>query len=672
MKRPFQIFAGIGIIFTTLSANSQSSPSGISFVKPEAVDAFYQDDHARSRVITDQDSLELLGKCESEDINFVLLTINGTDFPVYPDSGAFQETVTLQNGINTITTSVAGTSGRAAEKQVIVVEPHKYTSVEIGVVGGDWQAIDVEGLENPISVSSPLIRVRGSAFVHKDASLRVKDGYSQPVMVAQKGRAFEVTHVLNEGDNSLAIGSHYLGEPYHETQLTFELNKVVKLDLDYDAPQYKFLELSGSARQANSYTAEIPIKGHVPAIQNGVLSLSHGDHQFDVDIVDHQFSTIVNLPSEGLHQITAQINIEGKSFIDYLDVHYRNPQAALVSFSETQWVGSRFESLGHNELQQKDEAISVASPSVNLAGSIAISKDQNPHIVNVTSGQTFPVSANEGLYEVLVSLEQGTNEIQLRVGDSTHYLICDKLLLDAQPIFEINDIEGNLISDPVIDVLDGVFALQGSLPWMKEGSVEFQVGSIRRTIPVEDGRFSDSQPIVLETGNYPAFITALNDGSEMLIDVTVNVENTEVAIAENSASESEDASLTEVALAEASNQLKEQPVLETTDEEASEETRTVKREDLEGEFTPPVPIKTTKPGRVMDPRTYRRAKGFVVVRFTIGVDGMVPRESVVVEDSDNKVLEREAVRVVRGWEFKPAMIGDTAVEQSSQIKLLWN
>jgi len=69
----------------------------------------------------------------------------------------------------------------------------------------------------------------------------------------------------------------------------------------------------------------------------------------------------------------------------------------------------------------------------------------------------------------------------------------------------------------------------------------------------------------------------------------------------------------------------------------------------------------------LDPAAVRGLKGFACARVTVGVDGRV-REAEILTTS-NQLLANEFLRVLRLWQFQPAMKNGAALESSMTLSV---
>jgi TonB family protein len=590
--------AGLVLLLSFVCLDAAQNTYSVSFSANPSEGLFYQEDPAQSKVVTNQEMIDVSGNLGDQNAQFLLMSVNDKDYPVYPSGGVFHQTIQLERGVNTIKTALPGGWSSGTEKQVIVVESHTLNRIETRVIGGAWEEASVDASTDMIKVTHPIVRLSGRAFAHSDAQLRAKDGYSQPLMVEQKGQEFSVDHVLHEGENVVLLSSTYQGEPFHESKIRLFLEKVIHMELDPDSPLSSFVETASLANQVSSIASEIALRGSVPAIKNGSLTLTIGNESVETSISDHQFFSVIQLPEEGLHQIKAQVKIGGQTYVDFFDIYYHEPVAKMDAIAPMLQVEGGFKTQETQGLEDLEGSVVLSTLWAEISGLLDVPENTQAALFNQTTGVAIPVVASNGVFRERIELAEGKNLIALRIGDAMQFLNCGSFEVDAQ------------------------------LP------------------PPEELLQDSTDPTQL--------------GNELA--------------SQSEDSPAQDQPLTEVAMAKATQPLKQQSVLDDDSAQTpleDESNDNLEQAIAEGEYTPPVPTKTKKPERVIDPKTYRKAKGFVVVRFTIGTDGNVIRDSVEVAQSDNPLLEREAIRVVREWEFKPATKGTIPVEQDSEIKLLW-
>ena len=75
----------------------------------------------------------------------------------------------------------------------------------------------------------------------------------------------------------------------------------------------------------------------------------------------------------------------------------------------------------------------------------------------------------------------------------------------------------------------------------------------------------------------------------------------------------------------------------------------------------------------IDPQWPREAliegiEGWVLVEFTITADGSV-KDVKVLESEPRRVFNRNAIRAILKWKFKPRIIGGTAVERQATQRI---
>jgi protein TonB len=78
--------------------------------------------------------------------------------------------------------------------------------------------------------------------------------------------------------------------------------------------------------------------------------------------------------------------------------------------------------------------------------------------------------------------------------------------------------------------------------------------------------------------------------------------------------------------------------------------------------TPLVRVSPIYPPRA----TERGIEGYVVVRYTIAVNGTV-KDPEVIDSKPSRIFDRAAIRAVKKWKFKPKIVDGEAVEQPGKV-----
>jgi protein TonB len=93
----------------------------------------------------------------------------------------------------------------------------------------------------------------------------------------------------------------------------------------------------------------------------------------------------------------------------------------------------------------------------------------------------------------------------------------------------------------------------------------------------------------------------------------------------------------------------------------------------------PRPISNSGPVVILQPApTYppsaasRNIKGWVVVEFTVSKSGRVEDPRIVASEPDG-IFDKAVLKAVKGWKYKPAMLGGEPVTtHSMQVKLTFD
>ncbi len=672
-----------------------AEPIELQFKEPSFKNAIFKEDVNRSRIVTNASELALDAVCSDENVEFVLFQINGVDYPIFPQNGQFGQTIQLSEGRNDLKATYKEGGVQSIEREIVRLQPGSVHSVQMISKEKDPVLLTDFKKDNSTQTrtSVPTVLIAGLKGAPEGLKIQVKDQYGNLVMVhdEQEGH-FSVPYTLRDGKNSLTFRYLFEDQIFKTETIQLNLEDVISLEVDSSPATDGFISFSDSTQLFTTQILEVPVVGHVDAIQDGEVLLTIEDRSLKIPVVDHDFSTIITVNPSKTTTAKVSFGIEDQSYFNYLEFNYVAPKFVMNQLRQGQLDGNAI-TAGTPVASIEANSFRSSSPVVQLSGDIQFLGELNASIKNTTTGSQIELGGKKGAFNANVPLVLGKNQLELVVSNGNQDVQCHQFDVMFENPIQIAEFNEKALGQSPVEVASNTLKISGSVDSIKRGILNLAIEGKEHRIPVVNGKFEYSQLHQLSEGRHLANLSF--DHISFQFGKTIELNVLDVA-AFDSEQEVESQAIAQVASADRVNEpgnqaatnvagnkstLANQEPLSgaTTQNQSSEgltssqstETEILPKEKIT--YTPPKPIRTTPPKSVRDPNNRRlKLAGSVTIGFLILENGKIDDSSFQIMESSHELLDEEAKRTLSKWRFEPAKADGVPVSKRSRITLKWN
>jgi TonB family protein len=639
------IFAAAGALCCSLVSTAQSLLT--VEVSPPSEGTVFEQDSTGTRIVTDAESLEIVGKVQDPFLDLLLLESNGREFIQYPRNQAFKMVLPLEKGINSLDAKGYDGTKFMPRMEIIRLNPFRLLAIEQLAPGGDplvTQFGDEGHPEGTVHCALPEVRILFDSGAPDTADLRILDEQGLPLAVESQNDLRTGIYVLQEGANSLTIQSVYDGRVYHEMPLSLSLQPLLSLSREeLGLKDLKMVIESGPKKVVTPLT-EIPIRGMIPAIKTGTIIASVGSVSETLPIVNHEYQWIAPLESGTVNTLRISTSIGDREFSDTMEIEQLPYVIDWQNIRSTALRGNSIDTAGPL-VGTRAAGYRTRSPILQLEGRSSYNVELSGILTNRSNDETVEVVGSPQNIRASIRLSAGENKIDYTLIDGEFSILVDQLTVWLDDPIIVDNINGKLPTDTLETAESSSLTLSGRIPFIQRGNASLNIGDREYSLQVTGGTFETSEPVELTPG-------ILNEVqiSFMVMD---NPYSTTIAVmAPEKPTPAEEAALAQI------------PVIEDGGTTATTATR-------KPVIVEPVARRMLEPKLVRDPLSDTLIKGRVTIQFLIDARGRVQRSSVDVLDSSNVLLNEEAIQTIARWTFTPATVDGVPTNRLTRITMIW-
>ena len=382
-----------------------------------AIEVFFHQENDWSPIYTDAEKLEIDGSIENLNVSFLLLSVNGRQFPLLITADTFRKLIHLGPGKNIVTVSSNLMDVPPAELTVYKIESVKILRIENQFEGGGDQIIELPvippGGTATINLHSPVIRIVGKKGSQDIVNLKVRDSYSNtlPVESLPNG-TFAVNYTLREHSSYLTFLSSLQNRTLDNIRLNLELEDIIQLNFHSEHVPLGWIINGPEQNHPISQLDTVILQGRLQAVENGDVELITEGESKIIPVKNHLFTTELPLQLNSFTRGRVRVNLNNQSFFESFQIEQKEPSIKVISLHQMVLDGSLFQPTIelHPDL---GVPLKLRECVLRLRGTAQFLGELNLVLESMPDGKRLPIKVSSRKFDCSIPMELGTHSYNL-------------------------------------------------------------------------------------------------------------------------------------------------------------------------------------------------------------------------------------------------------------------
>ncbi len=480
---------------------------------------FFHQENDWSPTYTDAKILEIEGGIENQNVSFLLLSVNDTQYPLLTTDGSFRKPIHLEPGKNTLLVSTNLMEVPPVKLIVFKVEPAKLLKVENRFEGGVDQVIKLPELPpggtTTVELQSPVVRIVGKNDTQDIVNLKVRDSYNNTLPVESLPNGiFAVNYTLREHSSYLTFLSSLHNRTLDTIRLNLELEDIIQLNFQSDQVPHGWIVNGPEQNHPISQLDTVVLQGRLRAVENGDVELITGGVSKIIPVENHLFTTEIPLQLNSLNRGRVRVNLNNQSFFESFQIEQKEPTIKVISLHQMVLDGSLFQP--KIELHPKlGVPLELRECVIRLRGTAQFLGELNLVLERIPDGKRLPIEVNFRKFDSSIPLEIGSFSYNLLLegdGFSRPYYSFE---VNVQPGIKVEAVNFIPYRKGKMKLMRNEITLRGVVFGIKRGLMQLNMSGESYPIPVLDGQFEMDNAIEIPSGSN-SFELTLREGNSIV------------------------------------------------------------------------------------------------------------------------------------------------------------